>query len=361
MERPQESGLNPMPSLHEQAMAIVERTPELRPHADAVIKEMMHHHILRALNDLGLFSHLTFIGGTCLHLCHGCARFSEDLDFRGGSVDRAALRRNLAGDLQNALADRRIEAEVRGRGMAQEQAFSIDRWWVKSRVREDARRDQKSVERIKIEIDSRPASAGRRPTALIQRFGSVVGEGLHPALVPAATVLDIASDKVLALPDSLLARPDNPRHRDVWDLAWALPKLALSDLAATVAGSIDGPDAAERVLSTLESARPLLRPHIESDGFRRGLRPFLTDSAAEETIDSPIYRTYMGDAIEGAWAEIVRALQSQDSAPPPPAVAEPGLKYGHDGRAPHRQDAPAINSGEQRKSGRKRKRSTPSP
>ena len=86
MERSQEDGLNPMPSLHEQAMAIVGRTPELRPYADSVIKELMHHHILRALNDVGLFWHLTFIGGTCLRLCHGCARFSEDLDFRGGSL-----------------------------------------------------------------------------------------------------------------------------------------------------------------------------------------------------------------------------------------------------------------------------------
>ena len=318
MERAQEGGLNPMPSLHEQAMAIVERTPELRPHADSVIKELLHHHILRALNDVGLFRHLTFIGGTCLRLCHGCARFSEGLDFRGGSVNRVALRRNLAADLEKALMGRGLEAEVRGRGMAQERAFSIDRWWVKARVREDARKDQKSVERIKVEIDSRPAPAKRRPTALIQRFDRIVGEGAHPALVPAATVLDIAADKALALPESLLAKPDNPRHKDIWDLAWALPKLSLDDLSAAVADSTDGPDAAKRALSTLEAARPLLRPHIESNGFRRSLRPFLTESAAEETVDSPTYRTYMGDAIEGAWETIARALQSRDSEPPPP-------------------------------------------
>lgn len=48
-----------------------------------VEKEVMHHDILREMNNAGYLQNLTFIGGTCLRLCYGSDRLSEDLDFSG--------------------------------------------------------------------------------------------------------------------------------------------------------------------------------------------------------------------------------------------------------------------------------------
>ena len=50
-----------------------------------VEKELLHYRILDALMREGFFSSLVFQGGTSLRLCHGSPRYSEDLDFAGGT------------------------------------------------------------------------------------------------------------------------------------------------------------------------------------------------------------------------------------------------------------------------------------
>ena len=60
----------------------------IREHAPAnaieqenVLAELMQHYVLASLSRSGLFSAAMFHGGTCLRICHGMNRFSEDLDF----------------------------------------------------------------------------------------------------------------------------------------------------------------------------------------------------------------------------------------------------------------------------------------
>jgi predicted nucleotidyltransferase component of viral defense system len=59
--------------------------PDLAPLRIVVEKELLHHDILKVLSDNNLLNNLTFIGGTCLRLCYGSVRLSEDLNFTGGS------------------------------------------------------------------------------------------------------------------------------------------------------------------------------------------------------------------------------------------------------------------------------------
>ena len=49
-----------------------------------VEKELLQHDILRIISTADLMKDLTFIRGTCLRLCYGGIRLSEDLDFTGG-------------------------------------------------------------------------------------------------------------------------------------------------------------------------------------------------------------------------------------------------------------------------------------
>ena len=58
-----------------------------------VEKELLHYRILDVMMREGFFSSLVFQGGTSLRLCHGSPRYSEDLDFAGGtSFDMDALK-----------------------------------------------------------------------------------------------------------------------------------------------------------------------------------------------------------------------------------------------------------------------------
>ncbi|MFR1936293.1 MAG: nucleotidyl transferase AbiEii/AbiGii toxin family protein [Bifidobacterium longum] len=50
-----------------------------------VEKELLHYRILSAMQDGGFFGPIVFQGGTSLRLCHGSPRYSEDLDFAGGT------------------------------------------------------------------------------------------------------------------------------------------------------------------------------------------------------------------------------------------------------------------------------------
>ncbi|MDR0877497.1 MAG: nucleotidyl transferase AbiEii/AbiGii toxin family protein, partial [Treponema sp.] len=68
----------------------------LRP---VVEKEILHHDILREMNKAGFLKKVTFIGGTCLRLCYGSERLSEDLDFTGGF----SFKKNDIADLGSIL------------------------------------------------------------------------------------------------------------------------------------------------------------------------------------------------------------------------------------------------------------------
>ena len=50
-----------------------------------VEKELLHYRILSAMQGGGFFGPIVFQGGTSLRLCHGSPRYSEDLDFAGGT------------------------------------------------------------------------------------------------------------------------------------------------------------------------------------------------------------------------------------------------------------------------------------
>lgn len=91
-----------------------------------VEKELLHHDILREMNEAGLLSRLVFIGGTCLRACYGASRLSEDLDFAGG-VDfsrgsLASLGKALTASLQDKYGLRvEVEEPVREGG-------NVDTW-----------------------------------------------------------------------------------------------------------------------------------------------------------------------------------------------------------------------------------------
>jgi len=65
---------------------------ELRPFGTNLLREYLQHKILESTYRSRHGARLSFMGGTCIHLVHGCPRFSEDLDFDTGSVTAEEFR-----------------------------------------------------------------------------------------------------------------------------------------------------------------------------------------------------------------------------------------------------------------------------
>ncbi|NGM16758.1 hypothetical protein GMI70_01815 [Eggerthellaceae bacterium zg-893] len=59
----------------------VARSNEIEALLPVVEKELIHYEILQALGESKWLGRLNFQGGTCLRLCYGSERYSEDLDF----------------------------------------------------------------------------------------------------------------------------------------------------------------------------------------------------------------------------------------------------------------------------------------
>lgn len=70
-----------------------------------ILREYLQHKILQIIFDSEYALHLAFLGGTCLRIVHGNARFSEDLDF-----DNFKLKENVFEDIAG-LIKKQLERE----------------------------------------------------------------------------------------------------------------------------------------------------------------------------------------------------------------------------------------------------------
>lgn len=174
-----------------------------------VEKELLHHDILREMNEAGLLSRLVFIGGTCLRACYGSSRLSEDLDFTGGTDFSRDTLASLAELLTTRLHDKyglhvEVSEPVREGG-------NVDTWklWITTRP-ESA---HLPAQRIHIDICSVP-SHDVRPMMLRNHYG--VDMGTSGLILRAQSREEIFADKMLAL----ALRPNRIKNRDLWDMIW---------------------------------------------------------------------------------------------------------------------------------------------
>jgi Nucleotidyl transferase AbiEii toxin, Type IV TA system len=175
-----------------------------------LLREMLQTATIAALMDSRRWEpgDIAFQGGTSLHLAHGSARFSEDLDFmvRGGlSLD------GLSKAVQQKL---RLPADVPA----------------DLRVAVTAGKDQRNPHmfyvtlsgpqvvgsaKVKVELWQAQAAALRSLQLKISTVASPAGQ----AFVPTLTLKEIFADKVYALGARARIKP-----RDVFDLWWLCEK-----------------------------------------------------------------------------------------------------------------------------------------
>ena len=227
-------------ALVEQAMAAGEYA-HMRP---VIEKELLHYDILHCLDRHRLLDPLVFQGGTCLRLIHGAPRFSEDLDFVGGTDFSPDDLQNLKACIEQDIGQRYgLEVIVKPpRALKQEpdnRDVRVEKWQIS--VITARRRPDIPRQRIKLEVAAIPAWT--REVQALRRNYDFLPDGFEDILVPTESLEEIMADKLV----SLINCRRFVRYRDIWDLRWlaqqgAVPNECCSNTKSKTTTSSNGPN-----------------------------------------------------------------------------------------------------------------------
>lgn len=205
------------------AQALTNR-PELNSLRIVVEKELLHHDILRVMQEHDLLLGLTFIGGTCLRVCYGSNRLSEDLDFTGGAdFSRDTLA--LLGSCIASMLEEKYGLSVTV-SSPEKDISNVDTWKIKVITRPEKK--HMPAQRINIDVCSVPSY--EKTPLLVQNFYGVE-MGSSNVIVMGQSREEIFADKILAF----ALRPNRIKYRDLWDIVWLhfqgiSPRVALIEL-----------------------------------------------------------------------------------------------------------------------------------
>jgi len=255
-----------------------------------VEKEILHHDILRILNDSGLLKSLVFIGGTCLRVCYGSSRLSEDLDFTAGRDFNIQVFNELADVFKESfLRKYDLPVEVR---VPKENDSSVKTWKLLIQTRPE---HHLPVQRIHIDINRLP-SYDISPRMIRNNYGIDLGTSGLIFWVESRT--EIITDKYLALG----LRLNRLKNRDLWDIIW-LHQTGFKPDAGLLIKKLHDYNTdkdyyiecmAERIVSLSET------PQVYTD-FKKEMVRFLPVSIVSETIESLEFWTYLKTIIQETW------------------------------------------------------------
>lgn len=261
---------------------------ELTPLRPVVEKELLHHDILREMNRAGLLRGLTFMGGTCLRLCYGSTRLSEDLDFTGGADFRRADLEQLGKTLEVGLREKyglsaRVSEPTRDEG-------NVDTWRLRVQTRPE--RKDLPLQRINIDICAIP-SHDTRPMMLINPYG--VDMGTAGLILNAQSREEILVDKLVAL----ALRPNRIKNRDLWDIVWLHQQGIQLTLGLLPLKLRDHGCDRHRFIDVLGQRMDSLRtdPAVH-EAFRREMRRFLPSGLVQTTVETDAFWQYLCNQVE---------------------------------------------------------------
>jgi predicted nucleotidyltransferase component of viral defense system len=270
----------------------------LSPLRIVVEKELLHHDILREMSGAGLLTTLTLMGGTCLRMCYGSSRLSEDLDFTGG----AGFSREQLSDLAAVLIDRLqrkygLRVEV---GEPTRETGLVNTWRVRLQTRPE--QPDQPAQRIHIDICAIP-SYQRRPMMLRNQYG--VDMGTSGLIVQSQSREEILADKLVAF----ALRPNRVKNRDLWDIAWLHQQGAVLPLELIPQKLSDHGCDGPRFVELLAERQQALRstPKTCAD-FQQEMRRFLPAALVAETVDGPDFWSYLTTVVADECQRVRGAL-----------------------------------------------------
>ena len=254
-------------------------------------KELLHFDIFHALDRQGLLKHLVFQGGTSLRLCRGSDRYSEDLDFAGGTDFNAAQMEKIKECVEVHIGKRygpsvTVKEPKESKGSdADTTNVKVAKWVIAVETSPENRSMPR--QKIKLEIANVPPYT-REIVPLSSNYDFL--SGMNSVLVPTKSMAEILADKVVAFPTSLLEKDGalvaisskRIRHRDIWDIAWLVGKRAELD-SQMVADKIrdygiaDYPSLVTNALTKLSSI-------VNSKEFKGQMHRFLDSGTVGRTL-----------------------------------------------------------------------------
>ena len=274
---------------------------DLAPLRMVVEKELLHHDILRVLSHAGMLARLTFIGGTCLRVCYGSNRLSEDLDFTGGAdFDRESLAAMAKVLIDSLMTKYGLKVEV---SEPLREQGNVDTWKLKVQTR-PGRKDL-PAQRINIDVCAIPSHRAR-PMVLQNPYG--VEMGTSGLILNAESREEIFVDKLVAF----ALRPNRIKHRDLWDLAWLHQQGVKPHIDLVPVKLSDHRCEQRDFLRLLEERRLSLHavPEVAVE-FRKEMRRFLPAELVTQTVDQADFWTYLTGLIDDLCEQTRHALSAE--------------------------------------------------
>lgn len=283
--------------------AAISESPELASLRPVVEKELLHYEILRALDQAAVLDQLVFQGGTSLRLCYGAPRYSEDLDFAGGTAFAAGDVEGMARVIESFITrhyglDVRVKAPAVNQSVERTAGVAVSRWQVI--VTTAPARPDLPRQRVRLEIANVPAySTELRP---LRRNYAALPDGYEDILVPVESLSEVLCDKLIAVVASKMTR-----YRDLWDLPW------LQQQGATVNPAWLGDKIADYGVADYQGAlerRLVALPEIlHGKAFGAQMARFLPPALVQRTIAQRGFLDYLVAANQGLLERAREAVQ----------------------------------------------------
>ena len=187
----------------------LEKNPEYSSLRIVVEKELLHHDILRILDENSYLESLTFIGGTALRACYGAQRLSEDLDFTGGTDFSRSTLVDMGQKIIKEIHEKYgLKVEVSPPTVDKK---NVDTW----KIKVETRPKKKHIPTQKINIDICAIDSYDTQTIVLKNtYG--VNLGSQGLILQVESEAEIFADKLLAFAN----RPNRLKGRDLWDIVW---------------------------------------------------------------------------------------------------------------------------------------------
>jgi len=259
-------------------------------------KELLHYEIIRAMAQDNLTKDLVFQGGTCLRLCYGAPRFSEDLDFVGGLDFDADSLVTLKDCITNALPEKyALTVRVKEPKPIKVKAL-VQRWRIV--IDTTPSRPDIASKRISLEVASIPSYTNE--PRLLQLNYAGIPASYGDIILTCESLEEILADKMLAF----VCAPQI-RYRDLWDMFWIMRRPGIDIDKARELRAMKETDYGEQegFQAGLARVTAELETIIESDAFKLQMQRFLPTDVWFQTVNQPEYRGLLVNGIQTLYSQ----------------------------------------------------------
>lgn len=282
--------------------SVLLRNSNLRLNAEVVEKEILHHDLLLILEEAGLLTNLTFIGGTCLRLCYNSSRLSEDLDFTGGVEFAPSSFDGLTSHIKIYLENKYgLDVDVYE---PKESKTDTSTW--KVTINKNPSRSDLPSQKMHIDVCAFP-SFERTFRPVIDHYN--LGSPLVGLPIPVQSRKEILADKMVAF----AFRQRRIKQRDVWDIAW-LKQQGVNQDEVLVARKLKVRQKdQEEFIDLINRHIQLLRDDnsVKQD-FKQEMSRFLPSDVISRTLQHPQFWNSLVTLVEEEVAALERALKGKN-------------------------------------------------